>query len=226
MRLNQYIASSTSLSRREADDYIRAKKVKLNGQIAKLGATVDNDDAVELNGVLIKPSSKRYVLLNKPVGYVCSKRAQGSAPTVYDLLPPEFKQLNTAGRLDKDTSGLLLLTNDGELSHKLTHPKYRKSKTYKLEIDKPLTDSDLSAINRGLTLEDGISHLKLSGANKHWTVIMSEGKNRQIRRTLSKLGYKVVKLQRTEFAGFSLDDLKGKQIIEIDAPLAQVRDNL
>ena len=139
LRLNKFLAERLGVSRREADELISANKITVDGKIAELGARIDKNNKVCYNKKIV-PFEKdfSYYLFNKPVGYVCSRRAQGSAPTLYDLLPKEFRKLKTVGRLDKDSSGLIILTNDGDFAYKMTHPKFRKTKVYEVELDKPL----------------------------------------------------------------------------------------
>lgn len=212
MRLNKYLAENSALSRRSADMAIEQGKVTINGAKAQLGADVGQTDIVELEGMVIRPrlGSKIVVLLNKPVGYVCSKDGQGS-PTVYDLLPNEYNNLNIAGRLDKDSSGLVVLTSDGDLLYKLTHPSQNKIKIYEVKLNKPLGLNDKKLIEKGVGLEDGLSKLKLEpidGSGLNWTVKMHEGRNRQIRRTFAALNYKVNSLDRIKMADYSLDQTK------------------
>lgn len=210
MRLNKYVAQSTGLSRRAADAAIAAGRVKINQKTAQLGDTAAIGATVTLDDRAITPSVKTLtVMLNKPVGYVCSRRGQGSQ-TVYDLLPPELQQLKLVGRLDKDSSGLLLLTNDGDLANRLTHPRYGKTKLYQVRLNKPLAPEHQQQIERGVQLEDGSSRLKLDRPNDRqtsWQITMYEGRNRQIRRTFAQVGYRVVQLHRTQFGAYKLDRL-------------------
>lgn len=208
MRLNRFIALATGLSRREADRLIEAGHITVDGQTATFGIEVQADTKVTFKGkLLMLPSKSTTILLNKPVGYVCSRDGQGSK-TIYDLLPEKFHDLKPVGRLDKDSSGLLLLTNDGKLAHELTHPSFQKEKTYEVELNKNLSPEDQAKIERGVELDDGISKLQLSGSNRVWKAVMSEGRNRQIRRTFAALGYHVKKLHRTRFGTYPLADLK------------------
>jgi 23S rRNA pseudouridine2605 synthase len=208
MRLNQYIALHTGVSRRRADQLIKDDKVVVNNGPASLGMGADDNDKVVVNGLEIKPLGKTTtIMLNKPAGYVVSREGQGSK-TIYDLLPPEFHNLKPIGRLDKDSSGLLLLTNDGNLANDLTHPSNQKEKVYEVELNKALSPHDKAHIEVGVNLEDGLSKLHLSGASTLWTVKMHEGRNRQIRRTFAALGYKVEKLHRTQFGNYSLGQLQ------------------
>jgi 23S rRNA pseudouridine2605 synthase len=151
-------------------------------------------------------------MLNKPAGYVVSRDGQG-AQTIYDLLPAEYQPLNPVGRLDKYSSGLLLLTNDGQLAQELTHPSRQKVKVYEILLDKPLQPLHRQMISdHGLTLEDGVSKLQLErqveGDDIAWIVTMYEGRNRQIRRTFQSLGYRVTHLHRTHFGPYSLGSAK------------------
>ncbi len=207
MRINKFIASSTGLSRRTADAAIANGRVTVNGLSPTSGQDVQPTDKVTLDSrVLVAPTKHTTILLNKPVGYVVSREGQGSK-TIYELLPTEFHTLKPVGRLDKDSSGLLLMTDDGNLANELTHPSHQKAKIYQVELNKPLTEEDREAIVQGVTLTDGLSALQLSGNGKRWTVTMSEGRNRQIRRTFSKRNYDVTSLHRTNFGPYKLDRL-------------------
>jgi 23S rRNA pseudouridine2605 synthase len=207
MRLNKYLAFHTGLSRRRVDKLIQDGKVLVNSQPASLGQEVSSQDKILLNGLEVKLQTKTVtMMLNKPAGYVVSRDGQGSK-TIYDLLPPEFHNLKPVGRLDKDSSGLLLLTNDGDLANELTHPSHQKEKVYMVELNKPLLPEDKTKIGQGVMLDDGPSKLRLKGSGKKWEVKMHEGRNRQIRRTFVALGYKVVKLHRTKFGEYFLDRL-------------------
>ncbi len=221
MRLNKYIALATGVSRREADDLIASGVVAVNGEQAKLGEPVDENAKVAVRGQLVQlPESRTVIVLNKPVGYVCSRNAQAKgAQTVYALLPDKYKKLKTIGRLDKDSSGLIMLTNDGDLAFRLTHPKFAKTKQYLVTINKALEPLHQQMINDfGVNLPDGRSQLgleKLNDNRREWRVVMHEGRNRQIRRTFAALGYTVIKLHRTDFDNISLSGLKPGKFIEL-----------
>jgi pseudouridine synthase len=212
MRINKYIASGSQLSRRAADTAILAGKVLINDKPADAGSQVSDLDIVTLDGQPIFAEKQlTTIMLNKPFGYIVSRDGQGSK-TIYDLLAPEYQQLNPVGRLDKNSSGLLLLTNDGSLANELTHPRYAKVKIYEIHLNQPLAPLHQQMINdRGLSLEDGLSKLqleKLDDAGYAWRVTMSEGRNRQIRRTFSALDYTVTRLHRTHFGSYQLGNLK------------------
>ena len=212
--MNKFLAHATGMARREADETIVNGRVQVNNKVVSLGARVKDSDKVTLDGKAIEPSRQHQtILLNKPIGFVSSRRAQGGAKTIYELLPPELHSLKPVGRLDRDSSGLLLLTTDGDLAHQMTHPKFRKNKTYLVQLDRmlePLHQQMISDI--GINLDDGRSQLVLekvdeSGNRTDWRVTMHEGRNRQIRRTFAALGYQVIKLHRIEFGPYALDDL-------------------
>ena len=213
-RVNKYIAHATGLSRREVDNAISAGRVTVNGEKVLMGAQVGTSDEVRLDGKPVGSAhTYTYLMLHKPVGYVCSRRRQGEYPTIYELLNEEQQKLKAVGRLDRDSSGLLLLTDDGDLAHRMTHPKFQKRKVYEVEIDHELEPLHQQMINDyGVTLEDGQSKLtleRMSDDNRtEWRVIMSEGRNRQIRRTFAALGYTVTKLHRTDFGPYALGNLK------------------
>lgn len=225
-RLNKFLAVRLNIGRREADNLIAAGKVKLNGSVPAMGARVKPGDKVELGGTQLDSAAPEYIylLMNKPVGYVCSKRQQGDVPTIYNLLPSEYKGLKTVGRLDKDSSGIILLTNDGDMAHQLTHPRFAKVKKYEVTLNKPLDPLHHQMINdRGIDLPDGKSKLGLErlaeGDNKSWRVTMYEGRNRQIRRTFTALGYAVTKLNRVQLGPLSVADLpKGRLFVAVSKP--------
>jgi 23S rRNA pseudouridine2605 synthase len=215
MRLNKYIAFHTGLSRRRVDQLIKDGKVMVNTKPASLGQEISAQDKVAVDGLEVKSAGKiTTIMLNKPAGYVVSRNGQGSK-TIYDLLPEEFHNLKPIGRLDKDSSGLLLLTNDGALANELTHPSRQKEKIYEVELDKPLKLEDKKRIEQGVTLEDGGSSLLLKGADQKWEVKMHEGRNRQIRRTFAALDYRVIKLHRTQFGEHQLNQLATAKYMQV-----------
>jgi 23S rRNA pseudouridine2605 synthase len=223
MRINKFVALASGMSRRAADKAITEGRVMVNGSLPKIGQELSLTDEVELDKQpLAAPEMPQTIVLNKPTGYVVSRQGQGSK-TIYDLLPPELHHLKPIGRLDKDSSGLLLLTNDGQLAQELTHPKYQKTKIYEVEIDKPLSRQGFEQITKtGVDIGDyvsrfqlkqlAISNQKLAGPpvpNCQFLITITEGKNRQIRRTFAALGYTVIALHRSKFGEFQLpQDLK------------------
>lgn len=219
MRLNKFIALSTGLSRRAADRIIADGNVMINDKIATLGDNVKDTDRVKLNSKPLTIKNQVTIMLNKPTGYVCSRNGQGSK-TIYDLIPEDLHHLKPIGRLDKDSSGLLLLTNDGDLANRLTHPSFHKMKVYELQLDTPLsTQAWEDIVQNGVKLDDGLSKFELNWLEKNdgikWQATLYEGRNRQIRRTFASLGYKVIKLRRTRFGDYFLGDLEDKKYIKI-----------
>lgn len=217
IRLNKFLAERLGVSRREADDLIAAGRVLIDGKPAILGARIDKNQKVCYNEKIIPfQADFLYLAMNKPVGYVCSRRAQGPAPTLYELLPKKYQHLKTVGRLDKDSSGLILLTNDGDFAYQMTHPKFKKDKIYEVELDRDLAPLHQQMISDyGIKLDDGISKFAVFRDDKtppedrkHLIVRLSEGRNRQIRRTFAALGYQVISLHRANFGKFALSGLK------------------
>lgn len=223
MRLNKFIAHATGMARREADEAILNGRISVNGKVANIGQDVDGQsDIIKLDDKQITlPATTTVIMLNKPIGYVCSRNAQAKdAKTVYELLPSDLRQLKTIGRLDKDSSGLILLTDDGDMAHKLTHPSFTKTKEYVIELDRPLAPLHQQMIaDFGINLTDGPSKLLLERLNDERTkfrVIMHEGRNRQIRRTFATLGYQVVSLHRISFGSYQLGDLPSGKYKRVD----------
>ncbi len=226
MRLNKFLALATGMSRRAADKAIANGEVLINGTAAELGQVINPEQGtVTWQGKAVRlPEGTSTIMLYKPRGYVCSRDGQGSK-TVYDLLPARLNSLKPVGRLDKDSSGLLLLTNDGDLAHKLTHPSFQKEKTYTVELSSKLSEQDEQIISStGIQLADGPSRLMLESLNTErtrWRVKMSEGRNRQIRRTFQAAGYEVITLHRTDFGVYSLGDLKPGEFLAIQPDTMQ-----
>ena len=214
MRLNRFLAQSGLCSRREADDFITAGLVTVNGQIVtQLGTKVLPTDEVKFNDSRVQGEKKVYLVLNKPKGYVTSLDDPHAGKTVMDLVEGACtERIYPVGRLDKNSLGLLLFTNDGDLTKQLTHPSYLKKKIYQVTLDKPLAHADMDRIAEGITLEDGeifadeISYVK---ENKQEIGIeIHSGRNRIVRRIFEFLGYTVTKLDRVYYAGLTKKNLK------------------
>ena len=214
IRLNRFLAQSGICSRREADDFITAGLVTVNGEIVtELGTKVKPTDEVKFNDERIQGEKKVYLVLNKPKGYVTSLEDPHAEKLVMDLVKNACtERIYPVGRLDKNSLGLLLFTNDGDLTKTLTHPSYRKKKIYQVSLDKPLTRADMDRLAEGITLEDGeifadeISYLK---DNKQEVGIeIHSGRNRIVRRMFEFLGYTVTKLDRVYYAGLTKKNLK------------------
>lgn len=216
-RINKYLALQLGISRREADEYVERGQVTVDGITATLGAQVTDHSIIAVKGTVISGDAKlQYVVLNKPAGYVCSRKRQGDSPTIYELLPEQYYALKPAGRLDRDSSGLLLLTNDGDFTFHMTHPKFYKVKVYGVHLDRDLEPLHQQMISdHGVTLDDGPSKFELEkivdDRRDMWRIHMHEGRNRQIRRTFAALGYTVTALHRTDFGPYHLGDLQPGQ---------------
>lgn len=212
-RINKYLALHGGYSRREADALIEQGRVTVNGTTAQIGGRVQPNDYIEVDSKPFETSNQRtYLAFHKPVGYVCSRRDQGDVPTIYSLLPDNLHSLKTVGRLDKNSSGIILLTDDGDFAHQMTHPKFHKRKVYQVELDKPLQPLHRQMISDfGVMLEDGKSQFEIERVkdddDKKWQLVLHEGRNRQIRRTFAALGYVVEQLHRDQFGPYSLDSL-------------------
>ncbi len=215
IRLNKFIANAGICSRREADKYIRAGVVTVNGKvITELGYKVNPNDDVRFGGERIKPEKKMYVLLNKPKGYTTTTEDPHAQKTVMQLIEKCCKErVYPVGRLDKDTTGLLLFTNDGELAKKLTHPSHNIEKVYVVTLDKNFKTTDFDKLVEGFDLEDGYISVDaasyLDPDEKSRIIIqIHSGRNRIVRRMMEHLGYKVKRLDRVKFAGLTKRGLK------------------
>ena len=215
VRLNKFLANAGVCSRREADEYIQAGSVTVNGQVVtELGTKVMRTDEVKFGDNLVSLEKKVYVLINKPKDYVTTSDDPQQRKTVMDLVKnvcPE--RIYPVGRLDRNTTGVLLLTNDGDLASKLTHPKFLKKKVYHVFLDKPVAQEDLQKIAEGIELEDGEIHAdEVAYANeedkKQVGIEIHSGKNRIVRRIFEHLGYRVIKLDRVQFAGLTKKNLR------------------
>lgn len=214
IRLNRFIAQSGICSRREADSYIQAGLVTVNGQIVtELGVKVHKNDDVRFNGERMQGEKNVYLLLNKPKGYVTTMQDDHAAKTVMELVQGACKErVYPVGRLDKNSLGLLLFTNDGDLTKTLTHPSYQKKKIYEVSLDKALTKADFDKLADGILLEDGEAFFDeiqyVSDDKKNIGVEIHSGRNRIVRRMFEHLGYVVEKLDRVYYAGLTKKDLR------------------
>ena len=215
IRLNKYLANAGVCSRREADEYIQAGAVLVNGTVVtELGTKVLRSDEVKFRDQPVTMEKKVYVLLNKPKDYVTTSDDPQQRKTVMDLVKNACEErIYPVGRLDRNTTGVLLLTNDGDLASKLTHPKFLKKKVYHVYLDKPVTATDLQKIAEGIELEDGEVHADAieyasPTDDKQVGIEIHSGKNRIVRRIFESLGYRVVKLDRVQFAGLTKKNLR------------------
>ena len=213
LRLNKYMANSGICSRREADEYITGGKVKVNGEVVtELGTKITRNDVVEYDGKVVTPERKCYVLLNKPKDCVTTNDDPNGRTTVLDIVKGACQErIYPVGRLDRNTTGVLLLTNDGDLASKLTHPKFVKKKIYHVWTDKEISEEDMQRIADGIELEDGEIHADaisyVSDDRNQAGIEIHSGRNRIVRRIFEHLGYRVTKLDRVYFAGLTKKNL-------------------
>ena len=213
IRLNKYMANAGICSRREADEYITGGKVKVNGEVVtELGTKISRNDVVEYDDKVVTPERKCYVLLNKPKDCVTTSDDPNGRTTVLDIVKNACEErIYPVGRLDRNTTGVLLLTNDGDLASKLTHPKFVKKKIYHVWTDKDITEEDMQRIADGIELEDGEIHADaisyVSDDRNQAGIEIHSGRNRIVRRIFEHLGYRVVKLDRVYFAGLTKKNL-------------------
>lgn len=208
MRLNAYLARAGVASRRKADDLIRAGRVLVNGEPGNLGTFVGSGDRVEVDGRAVAPQRLAYVLLHKPAGVVTTARDPQSRPTVVELVRHEARVV-PVGRLDADTTGALVLTNDGPLAHRLAHPRYEVDKVYEAEVEGRPTADDVRRLAAGIELEDGRTapaRIKLLGPSR-LELVLHEGRNRQVRRMCEAVGHPVRRLHRSGYAGLGVEGL-------------------
>jgi len=215
IRLNKYLANAGVCSRREADEFIEAGVVKVNGVVVtELGTKVKRSDEVHFHDQLVSIEKKVYVLLNKPKDTVTTSDDPQNRKTVMDLVKGACRErIYPVGRLDRNTTGVLLLTNDGELATKLTHPQFLKKKIYHVFLDKNVTAADMKQIADGIELEDGEIHADaIEYANetdrKQVGIEIHSGRNRIVRRIFEHLGYRVIKLDRVYFAGLTKKNVR------------------
>jgi 23S rRNA pseudouridine2605 synthase len=215
IRLNKFIANSGLCSRRDADEHIKNGMITVNGKtVADLGIKVSPDDDVRYRNKRLSAEKKVYILMNKPKDYVTTVEDPHAEKTVLDLLGNDLKErVYPVGRLDRATTGVLLLTNDGDLTGKLTHPKYKRRKIYHVFLDRPVAKNDLFKLTEGVDLEDekivadAVSYADAEDRSQIGIELHS-GQNRVVRRMFEKLGYKVKKLDRVYFAGLTKKNLQ------------------
>jgi len=219
VRLNRFIASTGACSRREADELIQQGLVKVNGEvITQMGTKVTRTDRVMVNGKRVVPADREYILLNKPKDTITTTSDERGRKSVMDLLPQEeFGSLGLfpVGRLDRHTTGAILLTNDGHLAHRLMHPSYGVSKQYLVHTKNPVSDEQLAELKKGVTLDDGVAKADrvtyFEGDSQTLVMAIHEGRNRQVRRMIEALGNEVTVLDRVRYAGLTTKGVrKGK----------------
>ena len=230
MRLNAYLARAGVASRRKADELIKAGRVTVNGEAGRLNTVVAEHDRVELDGRPLVRQPLAYVLLHKPAGVVTTASDPQGRPTVVDLVSHHGSRLVPVGRLDADTTGALLLTNDGELANRLAHPRYEVEKVYEAEVDGVPSDDALRQLELGVELDDGRTapaHARRLAPSRIELAI-HEGRKHQIKRVLAAVGHPVVRLHRSRYAGLTLKglgpgesrELAGAEVERLRSPTA------
>lgn len=212
-RLQKVLAEAGFGSRRKCEELIIKGKVEVDGKcITVPGFTVDAEKCrISCNGVPVQIEKKVYFLVNKPKGYICTNSDELRRPRVVDLFHNISQRLYTVGRLDADTEGLIIVTNDGDVANKLSHPRYGITKTYMVEVSNKISDESLRTVKKGIWLSDGklesvrIKNVRRSNKRSSFEMVLSEGKNREIRRMLARVGHKVRLLRRTSIGPFRLD---------------------
>ena len=222
-RLNKFIASSGICSRRKADEFIEAEKVSVNGKIiTELGFQIGTKDIVKLEGKIIKPQKLDYYRFYKPAGYITTSDDEKGRKTIYDVIPPELKHLKPVGRLDKDSTGLIIMTTDGELINWMTHPSIKVPKIYIVQINGKITPEDGEKMFNGIEIETDsgekrtayaeVFPIEIDTKTSMVRVTLYQGINRQIRKMFAKLGFEVISLKRVQHATITIEGLKRGQI--------------
>ena len=228
-RLNKFIASSGLCSRRKADELIEAGKVLVNGKVVKeMGFQVGPKDKVVIDKQVVKPQRHEYYKFYKPAGYITTSDDEKGRKTIYDILPKELQTMKPVGRLDKDSTGLLILTNDGELINQLTHPSVKVTKVYTVTVEGKVSINDLEMFAKGIEIEKGkiaYADAMILEYDKNETmlqVVLTQGLNRQIRKMFDYVGHPVVSLKRIQHATISIEGLKRGQVRMIKG--SQIKD--
>ncbi|MEX2579664.1 MAG: pseudouridine synthase [Verrucomicrobiales bacterium] len=210
VRLNRFLASCGAGSRRGCEEFIKQGRVEINGRIVlDLGTRVQPDDHVKLDGKLLRTQSDLTLVLNKPKGYICTKSDPERRKTIYELLPPKFATLNYVGRLDYNSTGLILLTSSGEWTERLAHPRFHVEKEYEVTLERPFHGELTPQLLEGIHLSEGLAKAEsvTFETRRRLRVVLTQGYNRQIRRMFSKLDYKVKSLERIRIGSLVVPSL-------------------
>ena len=215
MRINKFLASAGLGARRKCEELVLAGRVRINGQVVRdLGTRVAETDTISVDNKPVSVDTKNfvYIMLNKPAGYITSAADERGRKTVFDLVPSDLR-LHTVGRLDYETEGLLLLTNDGDFTRRVTNPRSGVSKTYIATLDKPITSEHLKQLEKGIDLDGEKTHPATAQrqrdvASNIVRLVITQGRNRQVRRMFAALGYQVTHLRRTSIGNLALGELK------------------
>lgn len=210
MRLNRFLALAAVSSRRGAEEFIREGRVTVNGEPSTdLATQVSPDDRVQVDGRLVRVQEFVYVLFNKPAGFITTRSDEKLRKTIYDLLPARLRNLTHVGRLDRESEGLLILTNDGDLAFRITHPKFKLEKEYLVTLDREFQPEDAAKTRKGVYLSEGRARFDaIHKINPYQVrVVLTQGLKRQVRRVLAALNYKVKRLQRTRIGPLTVRDL-------------------
>ncbi|MFP3949204.1 MAG: pseudouridine synthase [Longimicrobiales bacterium] len=215
MRIQKFLSRAGVASRRVAEEWMQGGRVRVNGQVVtELGTRIDpDDDIVEVDGKVVTRPPPRWILLHKPRGYLTTRKDPRGRPTIYDLLPDQFRALRYVGRLDQDTEGLLLLTNEGDTLHRLLHPRYEVEREYRVTVEGHVEEETLERLESGVTLEDGEARavrarvLEEAGHGSVLELVLREGRKREVRRMCEVVGHAVTHLQRVRFGPVALGDV-------------------
>jgi len=210
VRLNRFLALAAVSSRRGAEEYIREGRVTVNGEPSTdLATQVSPDDRVQVDGLLVRVQEFVYVLFNKPAGFITTRSDEKLRKTIFDLLPERLRNLSHVGRLDRESEGLLILTNDGDLAFRITHPKFKLEKEYLVTLDREFQPEDAAKTRKGVYLSEGRARFDaIHKINPYQVrVVLTQGLKRQVRRVLAALNYKVKRLQRTRIGPLTVRDL-------------------
>jgi 23S rRNA pseudouridine2605 synthase len=220
IRLQKFLAQAGVASRRSSEELIVEGRVTINGRIAsELGVRVQGSDDVRVDGKRIRPAASQWYALHKPRGYMSTRSDPQGRRTLYDLVPSRMHPLFYVGRLDFDSEGLVLLTNDGDTAHRLLHPRYGVDREYDVELEEQVDDAALEQLRRGVQLDDGRARARTVRRKGHNRVVLTlqEGRKREVRRMFAELGYRVIRLRRVRYGPIRLGDLPTGEWRALDA---------